>query len=124
MGATAKRLAASTGPPSIEGGKAVSGRVLWVIEALQRGRPQSRAESRPRLQARRRDPTLQRGRPQSRAERPGCAAGDRHAASFNGAALNRGRKAKIVLRGLVGAVASTGPPSIEGGKRSSSERDR
>ncbi|KIG18928.1 Periplasmic thiol disulfide interchange protein DsbA [Enhygromyxa salina] len=86
--------AASTGPPSIEGGKV---RPRWPTDprwSLQRGRPQSRAE-RPCLKSRTGSKTakLQRGRPQSRAERGNDAT-----------ALEDSRH------------ASTGPPSIEGGK--------
>ncbi|KIG18926.1 hypothetical protein DB30_06537 [Enhygromyxa salina] len=36
---------------------------------------------------------------------------------FNGAALNRGRKVECAPLGVLGGIAaSTGPPSIEGGK--------
>ncbi|KIG18929.1 Periplasmic thiol disulfide interchange protein DsbA [Enhygromyxa salina] len=185
-------ILASTGPPSIEGGKpgpacrrhqrrhprfngaALNrGRKAWSglssspasSSSLQRGRPQSRAE-RPRGSAdRARGAALQRGRPQSRAERipasdsrappvsfngaalnrgrkagPGrCppatgwlqrgrpqsraeSGSARHGtrrprASFNGAALNRGRKAAIpITQAQTDHRASTGPPSIEGGK--------
>src|SRR5690606_34265061 len=87
-------LRASTGPPSIEGGEPLAIRaVSGLLRVLQRGRPQSRAES--------------------------WADGDRlpARARFNGAALNRGRRgdAHALVLGVV-LEASTGPPSIEGGE--------
>ncbi|KIG18933.1 Periplasmic thiol disulfide interchange protein DsbA [Enhygromyxa salina] len=87
---------ASTGPPSIEGGKKPVDLGRHPVGVLQRGRPQSRAE--------RRSPCW-RQRPRPR--------------GFNGAALNRGRKglARRATRRHGRSSASTGPPSIEGGKK-------
>src|SRR5690606_4678212 len=70
-GEAVDRDAASTGPPSIEGGEVVTVELPHVgLTMLQRGRPQSRAE-RPVWSSAGpfTTPSLQRGRPQSRAER-------------------------------------------------------
>ncbi|KIG18932.1 Periplasmic thiol disulfide interchange protein DsbA [Enhygromyxa salina] len=91
---------ASTGPPSIEGGKSAScaaastGRLGFNGAALNRGRkvhlPCNNWET--------------------------CSVG------FNGAALNRGRKERLAGIDPRGDEASTGPPSIEGGKASTYAR--